>query len=267
VTTDLCFGYIRSEEANNLRLHKAPAPFSDEQELAYAAKRVQISNHVIIPFLTAQYKSASMGKNIREAEVQSLRDSAAIVQANHELLELVGCESEQDTNCHPSTAAACHFSASCDMDLARLHVHYRERQGARHVYVAKQVYQCDLQDEEGVAGWRTRMRGILDFAVGDRLAVYKAALARLVLVEGVGPGLDDAASSTLASVSGLQSSSSIMSVPEQDSVSSFRFTRAAVTLATHNLTPPGSERDVVDDDLTKSRKRARSSADIFHIRE
>lgn len=199
--------------------------------------------------------------------MQSLRDGAAIVQANHELLELAGCESEQqqetdmDADCHSSRAAACHFSASCDLDLARLHIHYRERRGSGFVYLTKHVYQCDLQDEDGVAGWRTRMRGILDFAVGDRLAVYKAVLTRLVAVDGVGPGLDDTASSTSASVSGFRSSSSIVSALEQDSISSLRFPRAAVNLVTSNLTPPRSEGNIMDDDLNKSRKRARPSVD------
>jgi hypothetical protein len=109
------------------------------------------------------------------------------------------------------TQTACHFSSSCDLERARLYLHYQERQSQtpHHIYKTKRIIECDLGDEGSIATWQTYMRGIYDFVIGARLTVYQNGFVRLARAAGTGPGIDDTTTATGSS------DSASVSVPTQ----------------------------------------------------
>ena len=228
--------------------------------MAYRKKKVQVSTEVMLPFLTAQAKSAAQGKNISEGEVQCLRDGAATVRANLELLSLVEISPDRVPE------LACHFSAACDLDRVRLYMHYCALRQGKIAYVTKRIFEGDLQDEDQVAGWRTRMRGIYDFAVGPRLDACKAVVAKLVAAPGIGLGMDDAATTATFSAPATEASTSAPASVASASVHSNasrvpfqadpRAGGISVSEDQNNIfTPPRSEEDALERDESRKRRR------------
>jgi hypothetical protein len=105
-----------NEIADRLDTH---AVLSERGELLTVSKHLAVSGVVAFPFLSAQLKSATSGGSIPEAERQTRRDGAAIVQANHALFELAG-------SADPPITSLCHFSSTSDTETAHLYVHYQE---------------------------------------------------------------------------------------------------------------------------------------------
>jgi hypothetical protein len=152
-----------------------------------------VSKTVLFPFLTAQFKSASQDASIQGAELQSLRDAAAIVRANTLVAQLVGLA--------PSPVATCHFSSTCDLNIVRLYLHYTlDPNHSFPTYITKEVYECRLKVDAEVQTWRSYMRNLYAWAISDRTAALKQTVALLATTQDLGPGIEDDDATTVTSL-------------------------------------------------------------------
>lgn len=174
---------------------KTESLFTAEEEQLVFARRLAVSKHVLFPFLTAQIKSGNQDASIQGAELQSLRDAAAIVRANIVLAQLADVTS--------SPVDTCHFSSTCDLSTARLYVHYTlNPDDAFPSYKTKEVYECRFKADSENQAWRTHMRNLYTWVITDRAIELKKVIALLDNTAGTGPGLEDDDTTTTASVSG-----------------------------------------------------------------
>ena len=222
------------------------AMFSKSEELLIASRHLAVSDSVAFPFLSAQIKSYALGGSIREAEGQTGRDGAAIVRANHALFEVAGFA-------NPPISSLCHFSSTTDTINAHLYLHYQDYDpdvAEYPAYRTHRIYTCALRDKESVEGWRTRMRGIYNWAVGTRVASIKEAVQALNDSAGIGPGRDDG-STTVAGSSVPASTATTDSPNPRDTMAQ----RLRNNEQWPHFTPPMSESETRGDSGAKRQRR------------
>ncbi|KAF2425290.1 hypothetical protein EJ08DRAFT_406692 [Tothia fuscella] len=179
---DLLFGYMYSEIADRL---DARAVLSEGEELLTLSKCLTVSDVVAFAFLGAQLKSASSG--LRRQHTRSRAVDAA-------------------RRCRSCTInhARFDFAGITNLPMTSLYEY--------PIYRTHAIYSCLLHDEEGVKSWRTRMRGIYEWAVGTRAASVKEAVQALDGSVGIGPGRDDESTTMPGSITSAGSQSIAMSI-------------------------------------------------------
>jgi len=129
------------------------------------------------PFLTCQWKCGDGDEGHPHATLQGARDGACIVNYNHAFLEASGLP--------PSVVDTCHFSVTCDMESVKLWVHWRASTAGEVEHHMKRIGFYVIRDDQGdpenpgVKPFRARLRNILEWAQGPRLARFHSAIARL----------------------------------------------------------------------------------------
>lgn len=127
------------------------------------------------PFITCQWKCDSGPGSHTVAMNQGARDGAAIVNALHAFHVAAGVST-------PSAVNTCHWSLTCDVNTAKLFVHWRTTHdfGTVHQYM-KLVDEAPLRSPKGpdnaeMVAFRNLLRNILNWSVGTRLERIKALL-------------------------------------------------------------------------------------------
>ena len=177
---DIAYGYIpRSEALTKPNIQHA---FTAKEELALAGFRLSSYQH--FPFLTVQWKSPTGTETMFHAHNQSGRDGATIVNHLHELYKTAyGRE--------PTVVEASHFSMTVDMMNVNFFAHWRDMDRDEDdkpivVHHMELFYECSLRDVVAVEHARNIVKNIAAYAVGERLASIKAALA-LFMAKGKRP--------------------------------------------------------------------------------
>lgn len=172
IPTDVCYGYITADAAGPLKIETA---FSKDEELLVQSRNLNISTAVNFPFFTVQNKSSFANSNMSAAERQILRDGPAVVRSNNLLFTYAGFSTEK-------FAETCHFSAATDLESARLYIHWTEHDLTSPnfpIYQTQLLHECRLRLPKEVADWRRWIRGIHQWAISGRVALFQQAVARL----------------------------------------------------------------------------------------
>ncbi|KAF2123572.1 hypothetical protein P153DRAFT_303612 [Dothidotthia symphoricarpi CBS 119687] len=167
---DTAIGYISSKDSKD----RAVAPLTRKEELVITPDALVSMIH--FPFLTCQWKSATgTGGTMSHAQNQSARDGTAIVNYLHDFYTRAAHE--------PSAVDTCHWSVTCDMHSAMLWVHWRnfnkeEQIVEHHMTLVDQQFLRSAKDvnNKAMEGFRSQLRNILNWALGQRLHNLKAAI-------------------------------------------------------------------------------------------
>jgi hypothetical protein len=125
------------------------------------------------PFLTAQWKAPTSGKNQVNASTQAARDGALIVNYMHKFYAYAY---PQDPP--PTQLETCHFSLTTEGYTIILWIHWREvsLEDGEVYFRMEPVEAARMIKLEDLKQLRTVLHNYIDFAIGERLRSIKAAL-------------------------------------------------------------------------------------------
>lgn len=152
---DTAIGYVTRRAAAS-SVPKCQAPFSADEEQTLQA--LPLTQHLLFPFLTAQWKAQIANENMLSARNQAAREGAAIVNHLHQYYSIA-------YNREPSIVQTCHFSLTCDIDYAEIWVHWRDKMA----HYMELVDGFSLRKLDDVSEVRSLPRNILNHALGQRL--------------------------------------------------------------------------------------------------
>ncbi|KAF2792317.1 hypothetical protein K505DRAFT_326231 [Melanomma pulvis-pyrius CBS 109.77] len=165
---DTCIGYITRDIALSCTPWVQP-PFSEQEE--FVIYHMTVHGDVFYPFLTCQWESSLDGGTHEAAQIHGARDAAVLINSLYQIFRIANPGEPS----HPRDT--CHFSVTCDMLSAMLYVHWREEDHAgTPAYRSCVLLECNLKDLRAVQDFRRILRNILDDAMGDRLAVFRALI-------------------------------------------------------------------------------------------
>ncbi|OCL02020.1 hypothetical protein AOQ84DRAFT_305522 [Glonium stellatum] len=163
---DHAIGYVPFSEA---KVAGVQAPFEPAEELVFSSLCTQLP----FPFLTVQWKIQKGSQGHYHARLQGARDGATVVNYLHQFYT-------KAENREPSVIATYHFSATCDMEILQIYVHWREANSDSSVsYFMKPIAQTFLRKTSEMEEARKVLRNILEYSVKDRLQNIRQAIPPL----------------------------------------------------------------------------------------
>lgn len=162
---DCSYGYATRYRA----AEPSSAVFTSQQETKLCAAGLEVSSLQHFPFLTAQWKGLSDSEGIFNAQTQSARHGAAIVNLLH---KLHGPDA--------TLADTCHFSCTTDGEQVQFFLHWRADELDGDVPVTahrmKWFESLFMRKPADMREARNLIKNIATYAVGPRLAAIKAAI-------------------------------------------------------------------------------------------
>ncbi|KAF1998830.1 hypothetical protein P154DRAFT_564388 [Amniculicola lignicola CBS 123094] len=173
---DTAIGYVTRRDAQSTEPPSLTAFTAREERLLDA---FCLTQYLLFPFLTSQWKTPNSNENISHAHNQAARDGAAIVNYLYEFYSLAYPDQK------PVVVDTAHYSLTCDLHTAQIWVHWRDEEG-HHM---EMIYEFSLRKENEIVEGRGILKNILSHALGDRLVKIKDALPAFEKsrVRGKGP--------------------------------------------------------------------------------
>jgi hypothetical protein len=150
-----------------------------------------LTQYLLFPFLTSQWKTPNSNENISHAHNQAARDGAVIVNYLHRFYNLAYPDQQ------PVVVDTAHYSFTCDLHTAQIWVHWHDEEG-HHM---EMIFEFSLREEDDIVKARGILKNILNYALGDRLGNIKNALPAFEKsrVKGKGPTIRAGMSTVAAS--------------------------------------------------------------------
>ncbi|PSN58799.1 hypothetical protein BS50DRAFT_345239 [Corynespora cassiicola Philippines] len=156
---DSCIGYVTRRDA---QAAASQAPFSVDEE--QTLQGFPLTQFLHFPFLTSQWKAQIANENMLHARYQAARDGAVVVNYLREFYK--------NSDIEPSIIRTCHFSLTCDLEMAEIWIHWHENK-QHHMEL---INKSSLRQLSEVEGTRNVLRNIVEYSLDERLTEIKKAI-------------------------------------------------------------------------------------------
>lgn len=109
-----------------------------------------LTQYLLFPFLTSQWKTPNSNENISHAHNQAARDGAVIVNYLHKFYSLAYPDQR------PLVVDIAHYSLTCDLHRAQIWVHWRDDEGRR----MEIIFEFSLRKENEIVDARGILKNI-----------------------------------------------------------------------------------------------------------
>ncbi|KAF1347372.1 hypothetical protein EJ07DRAFT_142720 [Lizonia empirigonia] len=200
---DTAIGYVTRRDAQSTEPPSATAFTAKEERLLDG---FCLTQYILFPFLTSQWKTPNSNENISHAHNQAARDGSVIVNYLHKFYSLAYPDQQ------PIVVDIAHYSFTCDLHTAQIWVHWHDEEG-HHM---EMIFEFSLREEDKIVEARGILKNILNYALGDRLKNLKNALPAFEKsrVKGKGPTIRAGMSTVAPSEAGSEFSFQLPMTPK-----------------------------------------------------